>query len=309
MTSKPPIAIFAYNRPDRLETLLSSLENCIDFEQYPVTVFIDGPRNVDDVSKIAMTREVVTKFGFPNVKIVARQDNQGLRRSIFAGVSQLCQAYGRVIVLEDDLYLSPLSLQWFEKALNKYANEERIWSVSGYMFRVPELGAAQEALFLPWAHPWGWATWDRAWSKFQLDADIDERILKSAYFRKVFNLNGLRNFSDMLCLQKESLINSWYIQWYLTIALNGGLSVFPPRPLVANRGMSQGTHASKFNPYRYFSTSDKLAYDIPPFKEGILPDWWAIDLISKCWDARLQREIGRLGSWKRKVRRFFRGAK
>ena len=59
-----------------------------------------------------------------------------MKNSIIAGVTQACEEHGRVIVLEDDLLLSPVALRYFNAALDRYADDPRVMHVSGYMFPV-----------------------------------------------------------------------------------------------------------------------------------------------------------------------------
>lgn len=305
--NRPPIVVFAYNRPAHLSRLFDSLVKCSGFEETQVTVFVDGPRGPSDLHAVEETRAVVVNLRLPNVIMVAREFNLGLRRSIHSGVSEMCSAHGRVIVLEDDFELSPITLDWFREALDKYAEVDRVWSVCAFMHRVPALRNYPSSLVLPWASPWGWATWERAWSKFELDRPVSELMLKSRYFRLVFDLGGMRDFTEMLKLQKDGYINSWFIQWYRLIVECGGVSIFPPQSLVRNAGFgASGTHASRLNPYGLLSIKDTLADLGSQHPDELIIDWWAVDVISSSLDARLQKWIGRLGAVKRRLRRLIR---
>jgi hypothetical protein len=44
---------------------------------------------------------------------------------------------------------------------------------------------------LPYAHPWGWATWDRAWQQFQSDAQPTQTNLSAKHFQRAFDHNGV----------------------------------------------------------------------------------------------------------------------
>ena len=65
----------------------------------------------------------------------------GCGRSIVQAVTRLCETHGRVIVIEDDLIVSPAILAWFNTALDRYIDDERVMQISGHMFDVPALKA------------------------------------------------------------------------------------------------------------------------------------------------------------------------
>ena len=57
------------------------------------------------------------------VHIIEREKNYGLARSIIDGVTTQVNAYGRTIVLEDDLVTAPYFLQFMNSALEMYKDE------------------------------------------------------------------------------------------------------------------------------------------------------------------------------------------
>lgn len=302
-----PIAIFAYNRPTHLRAMLATLERCNGFSDSPVVVFVDGPKGKNDEPGVLAVREIVSNLGWSNLEAIFSEENKGLRRSISQGVSAVVSRYGRVIVLEDDLHLSPVALDYFNQALDKYADEPRVWSISGYMYDVLELRNRDAALFLPFAQSWGWATWERAWSRFDPDETLPDDVLSSRSFKRAFSVNGISDFSNMLRMARDGLVNSWYIRWYYKIFSEGGVSLFPPVTLVSNRGISGGggTHSGKLNPY------DLLVKPTPPSEKMVrLPDKVAVDFpamdsIPKSWEASVIRFTHMAGSAKRKLVRIF----
>lgn len=300
-----PIAVFAYRRPAHLAAMLESLSQCLGFAQSPVIVFVDGPKGEEDVADVLAVRSLLEGLKWSNLEIVAARENQGLKRSVCAGVSAVAAAYERVIVLEDDLVLSPLALHYFNTALDRYADESSVWSISGYVYDVPDLRQRQEAFFLPFAQSWGWATWNRAWSQFDMDAEVPVHLLDSASFRKAFSMNGLSDYATMLALARDGLIDSWFILWYLAIFRKGGLSLFPPVPYVANRGVSGrgGTHAGRWNPYDLLVKPAFLGSAMVGMPDRVAVDYPAMDAIPRSWEASVIRTIHLAGAIKRRMRR------
>ena len=295
--------MFAYRRPDLLRRMFTSLRTCFGFTESSVTIFVDGPRTAADLPAVQAVRGFAHGLRLANVEVVVRDENLGLPKSIVAGARQLCARDGRVIVLEDDLLLAPSALDYFNTGLDAFKNERRVWSVCSYMYDVPALRSRTEAIALPFAHPWGWATWDRALAGFDLDAPIDRADLGSASFRTYFNLGGLRDFASMLQLSVEGKVSSWFIRWYYQIFKSGGLSIFPPRSFVDNAGIvsSGGTHASVLNPYNFLMRPAELASGPIRMPDMLQVDYAAIDAMACSRDARVQRLIGKLGQIKRRL--------
>jgi hypothetical protein len=296
-----PIAVFAYNRRDHLAAIIHSLERCEGFSESPVTIFVDGPRDGADRDAVEEVRAFVKGLTHANLNYVISETNQGLRKAIYAGVSQLVAKHGRVIVLEDDLVLSPIALSYFNRALTYYAHDARVWSISGYISDAKELRDYPRALILPYAHSWGWATWDRAWQQFDLNARPRNENMRAASFRRAIDMNGFYPFRLMLASSISGRINSWYAHWLYTIFRHGGRSVFPPRRVLDNYGISAGTHGGRFNPHERLVKRPPLLQRVPDFEDADEIDYFAADLLKQCWEARVQRVISYAGVLKRRM--------
>jgi hypothetical protein len=297
-----PIAVFAYRRADHLKAMLETLSRCAGFGQSQIYIFSDGPKGDDDRSDVLAVRQAVHDLGWDNLELVVSDSNKGLKRSISEGVTSVVSKHGRVIVLEDDLHLSPVALEYFNTALDKYADEPRVWSISGYMYDVPELRDRTGAFFLPFAQSWGWATWERAWRQYDPNEFVSDQLLSSKSFRKAFSANGISDFARMLQLARDGRVSSWYIVWYYKIFREGGVSLFPPISLVSNRGFSGGTHAGQLNPYDFLVKPAPLLQTMVDLPDTIEIDYRALDVIPKSWEASVIRFIQLAGSIKRRFK-------
>jgi hypothetical protein len=300
-SSYAPIAVFAYNRLDRLRTMFDSLRQCDGFSSSAVTIFVDGPKTSDDSLAVGKVREFAQSIALPNVQVLAREENLGLRRSIWEGVSQISSSAGRVIVLEDDFELSPDILSYFNAALKAYQDVPVVSTVCAYTPQVKKLRSYNTAIFLPMPHPWGWATWHRAWSGFDIFGEIDHTVFRSRAFRERINVHGIRNFLSMLRLDQANRVNSWFIRWHYHSLLRNGLSVFPPRPLVANHGLDGGSHATRLNLFKGLLPEVELGkFDFALPSEAKL-DFWAADAIRDCRESAAYRMINMAGRLRRMI--------
>ena len=243
MPNLAPIAIFAYKRPEHLRRTLESLRRCAEFAGSKVIVFGDGPKATDDLGEVDATREIARVQLGPQAEYHFRDTNAGLAASIIGGVSEITRRFGRVIVLEDDLDLSPNFLSYVNAALDRYEDDSRVYQISGQLFETPEFIERKSAVFLPFTTSWGWGTWRRAWDRFDPSAVGWEKLRADRSLRRRFNLDGSYDFSTMLERQMAHLGDSWAIRWYWSVFRNDGLVCFPPTSLVQNTGLDgSGTH-------------------------------------------------------------------
>jgi len=240
--SSAPIALFVYNRPDHTKRTVEALKKNNLACESDLIIYSDGPKlekNFDDVNKV---RKYIREIdGFRTVSIIQRESNLGLAQSIIDGVTKILAKYGCIIVLEDDLITAPYFLSYMNEALEKFAADDRVISIHGYVYPVKE--TIPEAFFLPGADCWGWATWKRGWDYFNPDGEYLLDELRRRKLTKRFDYNGSFPYTKML---KDLLIgknNSWAIRWYASAFLAGKLTLYPGRSLVHNIGNdNSGTH-------------------------------------------------------------------
>lgn len=232
-----PVLIFVYNRPAHTAALLNSLRANEGVEHSELIFYADGPKpGADDQSKqnILAVRKLVENIGWAKQKsLVFSQINQGLARSIIAGVTESLKIHDRVIVLEDDMLLSPSFLKFMNEGLDKYANEQRVISIHGYSLPI----GVKQPYFLRGADCWGWATWRRGWALFNPDG---KQLLEELMNRNLvweFDYNGTYPYREMLKNQISGTNDSWAIRWHASAFLADKLTLYP--------GLSAKTSLSK----------------------------------------------------------------
>jgi hypothetical protein len=245
MISDPaPICLFAYKRPHHLKRAIAALLGNPLAPRSHLVIFSDAAKVTDDAAAVREVRSICHAVsGFASVRIVEQESNLGLARSVIDGVSQMCDSFGRVIVVEDDLVVSPFFLDYMNAGLALYEADTSVFSIHGYVFPVSE--PLPETFFLLGADCWGWATWSRAWRCFEPDG---VRLLEDLSCRDLlrrFDFNGACDYTGMLRQQIAGRIDSWAILWQASVLLKGGLSLYPGRSLVRNIGFDNtGTHSS-----------------------------------------------------------------
>lgn len=235
-----PICLFVYAREALTRKTVESLLANPLAARSELHIFCDGPRPGDECRVQAVRDYVRSIRGFCRVVIHEQETNQGLSRSIISGVSEVLQAHERVIVLEDDLRLSSGFLQYMNQALQTYADELRVMSVSGYSFPIRHgRGQVQDAAFGLRASSWGWGIWRDRWQAIDWQVTGYHRFRWNPVQRWRFNRGG-SDLARMLDRQMDGRIDSWAIRLCFHQFSHGLLDVFPVRSLVENIGFGEG---------------------------------------------------------------------
>lgn len=242
MSDLAPIALFVYNRPDHTRQTLTALVANTLASQSDLFIYSDGARSVEQASAVDAVRAVIRDVaGFKSVTVIERERNYGLAASIIDGVTSLCDRYGRIIVLEDDLLTAPGFLSFMNRALDHYVDDESVMQVAGHSFL--DRDDTRDCFMLPMTTSWGWATWKRAWDCFDAEAKKSDAVLQDNRLRYKFDLDGAYYFSKILSTQVAGNIDSWAIRWYLSVFVHDGIVLYPPVSIVRNIGFDgSGTH-------------------------------------------------------------------
>lgn len=242
---KSPLVLFTYNRVNHTQQVVKSLLRNEYASDTDLIIYSDASKKDNTVQDVQFVRQYLsTVSGFKSIKIIERTENFGLARNIIDGVNSVVNQYGKVIVLEDDLVVSPYFLKYMNEALDLYEKEEQVACIHGYVYPVKK--QLPETFFIKGADCWGWATWKRGWDLFCSDGkallnEIDKRNLK-----KEFDFDNSYPYYKMLKQQVEGNNNSWAIRWYASAFLNNKLTLYPGRSLVKQIGMDgSGTHCGE----------------------------------------------------------------
>lgn len=264
-----PILLFVYNRPGHTRRCIESLRLNACACESPLFIYSDAARDADSLEAVEETRRYIrTVSGFASVRIIEREENMGLARSIIDGVSTQVTRFGRVIVLEDDLIVAPHFLSFMNDALETYRDEPRVGHIQACDFtHDPSL---PDTFLIRWTGSWGWGTWERAWRFFNPDGRQLLGELQDRRLTRRFDFGGAYGFTRMLRRQIEGKNNSWAIRWNASLFLADVLSLNVGRSLVRNTGFDgSGTHCGNDGLYDSMLWLDPLPVEkITPLVEN-----------------------------------------
>jgi hypothetical protein len=265
-TVAAPIALFVYNRAWHTRHTVEALQKNDFAKESDLYIFSDAAKSAEAALAVEEVRAYVRHVGgFKSISIVERQKNLGLANSIIDGVTKVTSEHGRVIVLEDDMVTSQHFLTYMNDALNRYAEDERVISIHGYIY--PVKVPLPEAFFLPGADCWGWATWRRGWALFNSNGQYLLDELRRRKMLRAFDFNDSYAYSTMLENQIKGTNDSWAVRWYASAFLAGKLTLYPGRSLVNNIGNDDsGTHCEATS--NFDAELSKTPIDLNTIKVG-----------------------------------------
>lgn len=261
-----PVLVFGYSRPRHLRRCLQALLDNPDSEACQIRIVLDLPPDSSLSASNQACVEVAQEFcQRENVSLLHRDKHFGLAQSIISAVDETLEKSETVIVIEDDLVVSPTFLSFMNEALLRYADDDRVISVNGY---VPPLAECPpEAFFLRVSDCWGWATWRRGWALLERNGQKLFDDLQKNRLLGVFDFGGAYPHSQILRRTISGELDSWAILWAGSSLLSGKLSLYPGGSLVKNTGFDgSGTHSGK---HEFFETNLVTAKGNPVFPSRI----------------------------------------
>lgn len=235
-----PIAYFAFNRPRHTAQSLAALAANPEAAATDLHAFVDGPRDEDDRAVIDEVVSVIRQQqGFRSLTLSCADRNQGLFRALTHGVGEVVRGDGRVIVVEDDIVVSPHFLRYMNDALACYEHNPAVGSIHGYS---PPLRDLPEYFFLQGGDCWGWATWADRWALFVPDAEVVlSRV--AGQLPAFASSHGWQSIIQLV-RRAQHRNQSWAILWHASLFLAHCHTLHPGQSFVENIGHDgSGAHS------------------------------------------------------------------
>lgn len=273
MDNLAPIVLFVYDRPWHTQKTLEALLKNKLAEESELFIYSDAPKNEKAFENVQKVRKYIKSIkGFKNITIIERDTNWGLAKSIIEGTSNILKKYGKIIVLEDDLLTSIFFIEYMNYALNKYKNNNQIFSITGFSFGNDFLCIPKEYNENVYYHmrpmSWSWAIWSDRWN----NCDWEIKNYYNSQYKK--NISGFAKLGsdlpNMLNLQFNKKIDSWYVRFCYNAYRNNMLTVYPLNSLISNIGHDgTGVHCSIDENGKYLNNINELSIEI---NESFFPD-------------------------------------
>lgn len=269
-----PIIVFAYLRLDTFRRVIEALQNNDLAKQSNLHIFCDGVKSEEDKKiQAPLLKYIKSITGFKTISIKISPINKGLDPSIIAGVSEVINKYGKAIILEDDIVVTPNFLNFMNQSLDFFEKDTRIMSISGFGLKVKKPKSYHDDVYMfGRSTSWGWATWKNRWNSIDWDIKDWKEFSKDNKAIKEFKKRG---GSDMFRMLKTCLTGGgmWDIRFCYNMFKTDTYSIIPFYSLVENIGFNDlATHCKSVTYNRFKYTLDDGSKKIFRMSEDIHPD-------------------------------------
>ena len=197
-----PVLLITYNRKENALKVLNCLREAKVLKLY---IACDGAKeNVQDKEKVGRTREAIQKAVDWECDVQYRfsEKNQGCKYGPVNAINWVFEKEEYAVILEDDIIPNSSFFPFCAELLERYKDREEIMMVSGCNIMSRTESVKESYFFEPIATTWGWATWRRAWSKYDLAMQGWEEMKKRKVLKKLFLKNTAfslrRDFENVL---------------------------------------------------------------------------------------------------------------
>ena len=255
----PAIVVVAYNREKPLMRLLDSIRKA-HFSQHNIPLIISL-----DFSGESPMLDITNGFTWNHgpMQIIRHKKHLGLKQHMFT-CCELVKQYGTIILLEDDLIVSPYFYSYTLSAIEFYKHDANIAGISLYAYGVTEgsnevaqlfdpVENGYDAYFMQVPSSWGVVFNHRQWTRFRewrsLNLDSSAESVIPAFIET---------------WGKES----WKKVFYNFLIDTNRFLVFPYRSLTSNFE-DVGTHSSASGIFQVPVLSLKKNFSFVDFKSSV----------------------------------------
>lgn len=241
------VTLIFFTRPDTLEKVFEKVR-----EAKPPKLFLvqDGPRenNASDIERINACRKIVENVDWDCEVFKNYSDvNLGCGVRPQSGITWVLSQVESTIILEDDCVPDLSFFDYCDEMLEKYKDDHRISYISGLNhFEEWDFGGSSYG-FTKYGAIWGWATWRRAWEKYDYSVkNINdlyvERLLRHTLSRDNSRIDLWKKTYNLV--KKDTKISYWDVQWGFVKYSQNQLVIVPKYNLINNIGVgAEATHA------------------------------------------------------------------
>jgi hypothetical protein len=292
-----PVAIFLYNRPEKLDRVFASVTAARPRE---LLLIADGPKDAADARGCSAARAVVEELGWEcEVSRLYSPVNLGCHVRVRTGLDWVFSRVDRAVILEDDCVPAASFFPFCAALLEYYRDDYRIMDIAGSNFRVTP--RPYSYYFSAYAGVWGWATWRRAWLRaadtFERWPELDRMGLLESVCTSGSEVRLWRSRFDAAYGGRQILPWDW--QWHLTLWAENGLSAVPSANLVSNIGFGRGATHTKRPGHpganRPLASIDDISHPPAVFRDRAA-DRWLFDNIEDSGRLKYVRRALRLAA-------------
>lgn len=248
-----PVVLIVFNR---LDTTIRVFEQVRIAKPLKLYIVSDAPRKrkEGEQEKVAEVRRYIeTHIDWDCEKhFIYADENMGCQHRVASGLDHVFGNEEEAIILEDDCVPHKDFFRFCEDMLSRYRDDERIMQISGCNL-VPEYKSEDAYLISIFCSIWGWATWKRAWEKFDFSMKEYPEFRKKKIIYQLFPESAAQIIEGEMDRVYDGRTNSWAYRWLLARMVNSGFGITPSVNLIGNIGIGRedATHTKGNTSYQF----------------------------------------------------------
>ena len=247
---KTPILFLVFNRPETTKRVFEVIRTVKPQKFY---IAADGPRLDKDgeKEKCDAVRKIATQVDWDCELITLFRDkNLGCGKAVSEAITWFFENVEEGLILEDDCLPNESFFYYCSEILIKYRDNEKIMHIGANNFQKGIKRGDADYYFSTIPHIWGWASWRRAWVKYEYDMKEYKTEKFAEVLKKVYRNKSLIKFwINIFNSISNHEIDTWDYQWHFTLLRFQGIAISPNKNLVTNIGFeSCATHTKEENP-------------------------------------------------------------
>jgi hypothetical protein len=244
-----PVLILAFNRPDTTRAVIECLRAIRPAHVY---LAVDGPRTdrPGEAAQVGAVQALAQAIDWPcRVETLFRRVNRGCKLAVSEALSWFFERVDAGIVLEDDCLAHPSFFPFAAELLERFHDDERVMMISGDNFQFGQRRTPYSYYFSRHTHIWGWASWRRAWKRYDHRMQLWPQLRDGGWLSDVLGDRAAVNYWTRIFEQTYREENSsWAYRWTFAAWVNHALTVLPSVNLVSNIGFGDdATHTTRRN--------------------------------------------------------------
>lgn len=237
------VAMIIFNRPDTTREVFEAIRKAQPPRLY-VIADEARPNKPGEREKVDATRAIIEQGVDWECEVIRNYapQNMGCKKRVASGITWLFEHEEQAIILEDDCLPKLEFFRYCQEMLEKYKDDENVMMVSGTN-NVPTYKLPHGIGFSRFSCIWGWATWRRAWAKYDIEMKEWPQWKADGIFKALFKGIEYKVFCRDASKIHAGLVDTWDMQWQVCI-LKNGYGVVPQGNLIHNIGCGheEATH-------------------------------------------------------------------
>ena len=234
--AKSPVCMLVFNRANHTARVFAAIRRA---RPPKLLLVADGPRanRPGEEALCEEVRRIVTQVDWPcEVKTNFAPTNLGPTKRIATGLSWAFEQEERCIILEDDCLPSPDFFRFCDEMLEKHNDNERVRCISGNGYQFGLTRGDASYYFTSNILIWGWASWRRAWRKYDVSMKAWPSLRNTRFLFARFGEPRAATYWARAFDAAYSGRTAWDYPWTFSCWVDDGVGICPQVNLIENIG-------------------------------------------------------------------------